>query len=200
MSDEPTVKYVTAPTLSLNMPDCSACCVAVEWEDGYICRQCGTTWSHDAGDGDVGELYESWSGEVLDIPATDPEQAWLTTIDHERTRLAKERVEQNARALRVQAERAAEEAAARATLWAVPVADLPESQCCGEQLRVTEANDLVCSACGAVDTTSARSILRGIEAKRRKVERDIHRAVVVEARNIAAARAEDTAESRATRG
>ncbi|MBF6671564.1 hypothetical protein [Glutamicibacter sp. FBE19] len=63
MSD-PVVRYETAPKLSINYPDCSACSTEVEHDgDSWYCARCGTTWDIDAGDGDEGMLYEDWNGE-----------------------------------------------------------------------------------------------------------------------------------------
>lgn len=60
----PVIKYETAPALSINYPDCSACVTEVEHDgDGWHCPRCGTTWDANAYDGDEGTLYEDWNGE-----------------------------------------------------------------------------------------------------------------------------------------
>jgi hypothetical protein len=95
----PIIKLQAPATLSINYPDCSVCNVAVESDgDGYICPTCGTYWSYDDGDGDTGTLYEDWSGETLDLPFSDADDAWMTTINANSKRLAAEREEQNQRA------------------------------------------------------------------------------------------------------
>ena len=84
---DPIVKFAVAPTLSLNVPDCSACIVPVESTgDGYECPTCGTAWDYDASEDTPGDLYESWSGEVLDIEVSEPDDAWKTTISANRER------------------------------------------------------------------------------------------------------------------
>jgi len=79
MSD-PLVKYETAPSLSINYPDCSACAVEVEGDgDGWMCPRCGTSWPYDAGDGDEGQLYEDWNGEPSEGELRTHDNGYLPT-------------------------------------------------------------------------------------------------------------------------
>lgn len=67
-----------APCLSINNPDCDACCVEVDSDgDGYICPSCGTFWGYSCGDGEAGELLEEWAGEVPEGPRVSNGDAWL---------------------------------------------------------------------------------------------------------------------------
>lgn len=79
------IKLKRAPEWVLQFPQCSACMVDLETDgDGWICPVCGTSWSTDANDGDVGELYESWSGEKLDGPALGEHEAMQAGVTWER--------------------------------------------------------------------------------------------------------------------
>ena len=64
------------PTISWSAPMCSACYVDLECDDGWLCPSCGTAWGSMAGDGDDGELYESWAGEPADGPEVTVGEAW----------------------------------------------------------------------------------------------------------------------------
>ena len=75
--NEYPIKYDTAPTLSISAPQCAACLVDVESEDGWLCPMCGTAWGYDAGEDEDGELYESWSGEESDVPVTPIDDGYM---------------------------------------------------------------------------------------------------------------------------
>lgn len=70
------IKLDKAPTLQLHYPTCSACTIELEHTgDNWLCPSCGTSWSLSDGDDEPGELYESWSGEHLDGPTLNEDQA-----------------------------------------------------------------------------------------------------------------------------
>lgn len=70
------IKLVTAPRLSYNYPDCGTCRVPVDYDgDQLVCPVCGTCWETSAGDKEEGSLYEEWSGEALDGPVRNEEEA-----------------------------------------------------------------------------------------------------------------------------
>jgi hypothetical protein len=73
MSTDEYVRLTRAPRIIYNAPDCDACSVELESEDGWFCPSCGTSWGYDDGDGDSGILYEDWSGEILTGPTIDPD-------------------------------------------------------------------------------------------------------------------------------
>ena len=64
------------PTISWSAPMCSACYVDLECDDGWLCPSCGTAWDSSAGDGEDGELFESWAGEPADGPEVTEDEAW----------------------------------------------------------------------------------------------------------------------------
>ena len=64
------------PSISWSAPTCSTCEVDLEYDDGWLCPSCGTAWGSMAGDGDDGELYESWAGEPADGPEVTEVEAW----------------------------------------------------------------------------------------------------------------------------
>ena len=78
------IKLAEAPALVVQYPTCGACGVDLECEDGWTCPVCGTYWPSDASDGDTGSLYEEWSGETLDSPAVDDDEASRAGMRHER--------------------------------------------------------------------------------------------------------------------
>lgn len=78
------IKLTEAPKLVWNAPHCSACEVDLKCEDGWICPACGTSWSIDGTDGDKGELYESWSGELLEGEPISADVAWRVSRMAER--------------------------------------------------------------------------------------------------------------------
>ena len=61
-----------APVMVVSAPQCLACNVDLV----RVCPGCGTAWPSDAGDGEVGEPYASWSGEEPDGPEVTPAEAW----------------------------------------------------------------------------------------------------------------------------
>lgn len=78
------IKLKEAPTLVINMPSCSACCVEIDAEaDGLTCPCCGTTWGHRDGEGDTGTLYEEYSGDDLDTEPIDNDEAWRAGTTYE---------------------------------------------------------------------------------------------------------------------
>jgi len=78
------VKLAEAPTYVIQYPLCSACCVDLEYDDGWTCPGCGTSWDRRASDGDEGDLYESWSGETLDGPVVSEDEAFDLSLKRER--------------------------------------------------------------------------------------------------------------------
>ena len=70
------LRLTKPPTIVLLAPICSVCEVDLENDDGWLCPSCGTAWGYMAGDGDDGELYESWAGEPADGPAVTEDEAW----------------------------------------------------------------------------------------------------------------------------
>jgi len=73
------VRLSEAPSLVIQYPLCSTCLVDVEVDaDSLTCPICGTSWSHDAGDGDKGDLYADWAGEDQEGPSltADEAQQW----------------------------------------------------------------------------------------------------------------------------
>lgn len=83
------VKLADNPVLVIQNPTCSACCVDLISEDGWLCPVCGSSWSYDDGDGDKGELYESWSGETLSGEPLGEDEAMCAGIAFEREQGAK---------------------------------------------------------------------------------------------------------------
>ena len=80
MAEQAYLKLDEAPTMSYQSPQCDACLIDLDSDDGWLCPSCGTSWSHDASDGEAGELYEAWSGEELPGDAVHWDDAWST--DH----------------------------------------------------------------------------------------------------------------------
>ena len=81
------IKLDKAPAWVLHYPTCSACTVELDTDgDGWLCPQCGSIWDMRANDGDVGELYESWSGEDLPGPELTSDEAMELSIKRERER------------------------------------------------------------------------------------------------------------------
>lgn len=78
------IKLAEAPTFVFQNPTCGACSVELDTEEGWVCPCCGTSWSYDAGDGDTGELYESWSGETLDSETVSEDAAYDAGAKHKR--------------------------------------------------------------------------------------------------------------------
>lgn len=70
------IKLEKSPEWLMQYPQCSACLVDLDMDDGWQCPVCGTAWDSRAGDGDTGTLFESWSGETLDVEVTPVEKAW----------------------------------------------------------------------------------------------------------------------------
>lgn len=71
------IKLAEAPVWCIQYPMCSACDIDLTHDgDGWLCESCGTAWSGSANDGEVGELFEEWSGEKPEGPAASPDQAW----------------------------------------------------------------------------------------------------------------------------
>ena len=74
-----------APQLVTHYPTCGACYVETDNDgDGFTCPNCGTAWSNDAGDGDLGDLYESWSGEQLGTDVFTEDEASEIALYRER--------------------------------------------------------------------------------------------------------------------
>jgi hypothetical protein len=79
------IRLNEAPRWVVQYPQCSACAVDLETDgDGWTCPVCGTAWAMNAGDGDVGELYPNWSGEVATGPLVHEQEAFLWGSYHER--------------------------------------------------------------------------------------------------------------------
>lgn len=75
------IKLDKAPVWVLQYPTCSACTVDLDTDgDGWLCPQCGSIWDMRANDGDVGELYESWSGDTLSGPSLTWDEAMNLAI------------------------------------------------------------------------------------------------------------------------
>lgn len=56
-----TLKLDHKPVLVIQYPLCGTCQIDVEADpDGLTCPNCGTWWSHKAGDGEAGELPDDW--------------------------------------------------------------------------------------------------------------------------------------------
>ena len=70
------LRLTRAPYISWSAPTCSACDVDLEFDDGWLCPSCGTAWGSMAGDGDYGELYESWAGEPAGGLEVTKDEAW----------------------------------------------------------------------------------------------------------------------------
>ena len=102
---EPIVRFEKPPTLTFREPLCSACIVELEHDDGWTCPTCGTAWDYSASDDTPGTLYVDWSGEESELSVSDPEDAWMTTINADAARRESERLAQNQRAAIVRAER-----------------------------------------------------------------------------------------------
>lgn len=85
------VKLSEPPMWCIQYPTCSACEVDLDTDgDGWTCPSCGTTWPMSAGDGDKGELHESWAGEELPGPVLTAEQAAAEACYRNRLRLHEE--------------------------------------------------------------------------------------------------------------
>jgi hypothetical protein len=53
------IRLEKPPEFVIRYPQCSACDVDLDHDgDMWTCPKCGTTWPHDANDGDLGELRE----------------------------------------------------------------------------------------------------------------------------------------------
>lgn len=96
------LKLAEAPEWVLQYPTCSACDVDLFTDgDGWLCENCGTSWSMNASDGDRGLLYEEWSGEKLDGAPVSEAQAWRIADEKKRAEhaalLAKIRADSAAR-------------------------------------------------------------------------------------------------------
>lgn len=72
------IRYTEAPSLRMSISCSGGSCGddTIEWDaDGGTCTDCGTTWSSNSGDGDTGELYESWADdEQRTGPIVDPDE------------------------------------------------------------------------------------------------------------------------------
>ncbi len=81
------IKLDKAPVWVLQYPTCSACTVDLDTDgDGWLCPQCGSIWDMRANDGDVGELYESWSGDTLSGPSLTSRARRVPAASHARGR------------------------------------------------------------------------------------------------------------------
>lgn len=78
------IKLAEAPVFVCQSPHCGSCSVDLEYEDGWVCPVCGTSWGADASDGDAGELYESWAGVELEGEALGDDAAFQAGIAHDR--------------------------------------------------------------------------------------------------------------------
>lgn len=83
------VRLAEAPAWSVSYPTCSVCCVDLQYEDGWLCPVCGTSWPGNASDGDTGTLYEDWSGETLEGETITEDEAQNVGIAYEQAERAR---------------------------------------------------------------------------------------------------------------
>jgi hypothetical protein len=81
------IKLTAPPVWVVKYPECGSCSVELDTDgDGWLCTICGSSWPMNADDGEVGMLYEDWSGETLDGEPLSEDEAFKVGMRVERER------------------------------------------------------------------------------------------------------------------